>query len=112
MKLVKKTTEEPTEENDNLLKDLYLKNIEDYCNVTFDSEDMPAGVALALDELIRTDPARYNIASEKLADLQISYNGNGVTGGLPAYIRFWIEPYRRVHLVGDKRKRPYNDGRR
>ena len=100
---------EETEQSDSFLKEVYLRQIEDYCNVVFNTEDIPSGVLLALNELVKTDPARYNITSEKLSDMSITYNNSA--NGIPAYIRVWIEPYRRPHLVGNKRKRLYNNGR-
>lgn len=97
------------------LRPLYLAWIEDYCNVTFDAARLPGSVEMALDELVKTDPKRYNIASEKISDMAITYAngggaGAGVAGAIPAYIAAWLEPYRRVHLL-DKKKRPYDDGR-
>lgn len=96
------------------LRPLYLNWIEDYCNVTFDESTLPGSVGLALDELVKTDPKSYNVTSEKLSDMSITYGSGSGAGGagnaVPAYILAWLEPYRRAHLL-DKRKRPYNDGR-
>lgn len=95
------------ERNEELLKEMYLEQLEDYCNVTFPRDNLPGGIALAVNELIQTDPNQYRIASEKLDSMSMTY---ATDGGIPAYIKAWIAPYRRPHLVGDKRKRLYNDG--
>ena len=96
------------------LRPLYLNWIEDYCNVTFDGATLPGSVELALDELVKTDPKSYNVTSEKLSDMSITYGSSASAGGagnaVPSYILAWLEPYRRAHLL-DKGKRPYNDGR-
>lgn len=86
------------------LRELYLRQVEDYCNVIFD--EVPPGVKLALEELIKYDPMRYSVTSEKLSDMSLTYSDNG--GDIPAYIRAWLSPYRRIHLVGNKRKRFYS----
>ena len=93
------------------LRPLYKEWVEDYCNMTFDDYQVPAAVSLALDELVKTDPKSYNISSEKLSDMSITYgggsSGGGNDGGIPKYILAWLEPYRRPFLVSDKRKKPY-----
>lgn len=93
-------------EADNL-KALYLEWIQDYCNLLF-SEPYPAGVQLALDKLIETDPLDYNIASETIDDMSISYGSSN--GDIPIFIKRWLGPYVRPHLVSDKTKRVYKDG--
>lgn len=96
------------------LKELYLKQIEDYCNILF-KYPYPSGIALALDNLVEMDPLKFNVASEKLADMSITYtNGSGAGGGsgLPDYILAWINPYRRPFIMSDKKKKYYDDGRR
>lgn len=93
------------------LRPLYKEWVEDYCNVTFEDGKVPAAISLALDELVKTDPKSYNISSEKLSDMSITYgggtSGGGNDGGIPKYILAWLEPYRRPFLVSDKRKKPY-----
>lgn len=93
------------------LRPLYKEWVEDYCNMTFDDYQVPAAVSLALDELVKTDPKSYNISSEKLSDMSITYGGGSTGGGsgsgIPSYILAWLEPYRRPFLVSDKRKKPY-----
>lgn len=91
------------------LRKLYLEQIEDFCNVTFDRENLPAGVQLSLDELVELDPSTFNITSEKLSDMSTTYTDSG--GSIPGYIQGWLAPYKRLHLVGDKRKRAYSGGR-
>lgn len=93
---------------DEQLKALYLDWIEDYCNLIF-LEPYPAGIKLALDKLVEIDPLDYNIASEKLSDMSLSYGG--VDGDIPKYILHWLSPYRRPHLAGDKSRKIYKDGR-
>lgn len=97
------------------LEGLYLAQIEDYCNIRF-KEPYPSGIALALENLVELDPLKFNIASEKIADMSITYaNGNtagGGSSGLPEFILAWINPYRRPFLMSDKKKKYYDDGRR
>lgn len=92
------------EEEKARLRDLYLGQIEDYCNLSF-KEDLPAGVALALEELVKTDPGKFNIAAEKLSDMAVTYQVAG--DGLPDYIRHWLNPYRRAYILSNKKKREY-----
>ena len=87
-----------------LLEKLYLEQIEDYCNVKFEENNLPAGVNLAIADLIENDPSEYRKTSEKLSDLSITYEA---TGTLPTYILNWLEPYRRPFLVGNKKKKHY-----
>ena len=90
------------------LRELYLKQIEDYCNVIFD--ELPPGAELALEELIKVDPMRYNVTSKKLSDMSMTYADNN--GDIPKYIKTWLSPYRRIFLTGNKEKRPYSGSRR
>lgn len=99
------------EEEREKLRPLYKEWVEDYCNMIFDDGKVPAAISLALDELVKTDPKSFNISSEKLSDMSITYgggsSGGGNGGGIPLYILAWLEPYRRPFLVSDKRKKPY-----
>ena len=99
------------EEEREKLRPLYKEWVEDYCNMTFEDDKVPAAISLALDELVKTDPKSFNISSEKLSDMSITYGsgsaGGGSDGGIPKYILAWLEPYRRPFLVSDKRKKPY-----
>lgn len=103
------------QEEKDRLSGLYLEQIEDYCNIRF-KEPYPSGIALALENLVELDPLKFTIASEKLADMSITYaNGNttgGGSSGLPEFILAWINPYRRPFLMSDKKKKYYDDGRR
>ena len=96
------------EEEKARLRALYLGQIEDYCNLSF-KEDLPAGVALALEELVKTDPGKFNIAAEKLSDMAVTYQVAG--DGLPDYIRHWLNPYRRAFILSNKKEREYRDDR-
>lgn len=99
------------EEEREKLRPLYKEWVEDYCNIKFADKELPAGISLALDELVKVDPMSFNISSEKLSDMSITYgngaSGGGNGGGIPSYILAWLEPYRRPFLVSDKRKKPY-----
>lgn len=103
------------QEEKDRLKGLYLMQIEDYCNIRF-KEPYPSGIVLALENLVELDPLKFTIASEKIADMSITYaNGNSTSGGsagLPEFILAWINPYRRPFLMSDKKKKYYDDGRR
>jgi hypothetical protein len=98
------------EEEREILRTLYLEQIEDFCNVTFDQDDLPGGVGLALNELVKTNPSRYLIQSEKLSDMSKTYGQ--ADGSIPAYIEARLSPYRRIFLVGNKEKRPYSGSKR
>jgi hypothetical protein len=91
------------------LRKAYLEQIEDYCNVTFDEDNLPGGIKVALTELVSINPSEYRISSEKIDGLAKTYSNTD--GDIPKYIRTWLEPYRRLHLVGNKKKRPYDAGR-
>jgi len=98
------------------LEGLYLMQIEDYCNIRF-KEPYPSGIALALENLVKMDPLKFGIASEKIADMSITYanssgSATGGSSGLPDFILTWINPYRRPFLMSDKKKKYYDDGRR
>lgn len=98
------------------LEGLYLMQIEDYCNIRF-KEPYPSGIALALENLVELDPLKFNIASEKIADMSITYansnsSASGGSSGLPDFILAWINPYRRPFIMSDKKKKYYDDGRR
>ena len=103
------------QEEKDRLSGLYLAQIEDYCNIRF-KEPYPSGIALALENLVELDPLKFNVASEKLADMSITYTQSGASGGgssgLPDFIMAWINPYRRPFLMSDKKKKYYDDGRR
>lgn len=88
-------------------KTFYIKYIEDYCNQFFDTKNLPAGITLALELLDTIDPLKIGIAAESVGDLSITYKENE----MPQSIATLLAPYVRPHLVGDKRKRDYNDGR-
>lgn len=102
------------EEKKKRLEGLYLTQIEDYCNIRF-KEPYPSGVRLALDNLVEMDPLKFNVSSEKLADMTITYNSSSVAAGngnIPDFILSWIRPYRRPFIVSNKVKKYYDDGRR
>lgn len=78
------------------IKQAYLEWIEDYTNNKFDKDNLPGGVKLALDNLVKIDPLRLNILSEKIADLSQTYANDG---NIPQFIYNWIKPYKRVKSI-------------
>lgn len=78
------------------IKQAYLEWIEDYSNNKFDKDNLPGGVKLALDNLVKIDPLRLNILSEKIADLSQTYTNDG---NIPQFIYNWIKPYKRVKSI-------------
>lgn len=90
------------------IKEIYIQDIEDYCNVIFDRDNLPAGVKIALMKCMEYDPSNYGIASEQLSDMSQTYKN---TDELIKEIHSSIQKYARLHLAGDKAKRPYVSGR-
>lgn len=91
-----------------IIEELILEDIEDYCNVTFDRNNLPAGVVLAIHRKLKQDDS-YGITSEKIADMSKSYADPTL---LEQHWTTSLEKYARPHLTGNKMKRPYRDGRR
>lgn len=92
-----------------ILEELTLEDIEDYCNVTFDRDNLPGGVVLAIHRKMKQDSVGYGVTSEKIADMSKSYADPSILNG---HWTTTIQKYARPHLVGNKMKRPYIDGRR
>lgn len=87
------------------LQKLYLEQIEEYCNFEFDPDNLPGGIALALEEMVKVDPSNYSMASKRLDDMTITYYNTG--SAIPNYILGWINPYRRAHLIDNKVKKKW-----
>lgn len=75
------------------VRQAYLDWIEDFCNNEFDKYNLPGGVKLALDQLVKIDPLDFNIASESMADLSQTFANDG---DIPKFIYKWIDPYKRL----------------
>lgn len=90
-----------------LIEKMILEDIEDYCNVTFDKDNLPSGVVLAIHRKMKQDDS-YGISSESISDMSKSYVDTSI---LDKNWRTSLSKYARPHLVGNKDKRPYNDGR-
>ena len=74
----------------------YLEWIERYCNNKFDEGNLPGGIKLALDNLIKLDPLSFNVVSEKLSDMSQTFSNDG---GIPKFIYAWINPYVRLRSL-------------
>ena len=79
------------------VRQAYLEWIEDYCNNTFDKDNLPGGVKLALDQLIKIDPLRFSIQSEQIGDLSQTFANDD--GDMPKFIYKWIDPYKRLKSI-------------
>lgn len=78
------------------LRDAYLEWIERYCNNKFKKDDLPGGIKLALDQLIKIDPLDFNITSEKLSDMSQTFASDG---DMPTFIYKWIDPYKKLRSL-------------
>lgn len=78
------------------LKAAYLDWIEKYCNNTFDKDNLPGGIKIALDLFIKIDPLDFNITSEKLSDMAQSFANNG---DIPKYLYRYLDPYKRLRSL-------------
>lgn len=87
---------------------IFLGLIEDYCNVKFDEENLPAGVKLAIAELSDYNPSSARVSSEKLSDMSISYAVS--EKALPLSVINYLAPYRKPYLVGNKARKEYKGG--
>ena len=86
------------------VKEIYLKKIEEITNTTFNRNDLPGGIEIALLKLISIDPENIGVASEKLNDMSQTFNS---PTEIYKSITIELAPYCRPHLISDKRKRPY-----
>jgi len=78
------------------IKQAYLEWIGRYCNNKFDMGNLPGGIKLALDNLVKLDPLEFNIASESLSDMSKTYVNDG---DIPKFIYKWIDPYKRLRSL-------------
>lgn len=76
------------------LKELYIEWIEDETNNKFDRENLPSGVILASDLLVKLDPLDFDVVSEKLSDMSQTFANN--EKGIPLKVMRWIRPYYNV----------------
>jgi len=78
------------------LKTFYKNWIKDYCNNDFlddeGNENLPAGVELVLDKLVDFHKQDLNVASEKIADLSVSYFQDQI----PTRIKQMLDPYKKM----------------
>lgn len=81
-----------------MLEELYLEWCMDYCNNYFDKDNLPSGIKLAIQELVKIDPLQFGISSQSLHDMSITYAETG-DSGIPKYILGWLEPYRRLKTL-------------
>jgi hypothetical protein len=76
------------------LRTEYLGFIEDETNNKFDPDNLPSGVKLALDMLVKLDPMDFDIASESIGDMSQSFVTNDE--GIPIKVLRWLKPYYRL----------------
>ena len=76
------------------LKLEYLRWIMDETNNKFDFTDLPGGVKIALDLLVKLDPLEFDVVSEKLSDMSQTFAVN--ENGIPLKVMAWLKPYYRL----------------
>ena len=76
------------------LRKLYINWCEDETRNKFGKDNLPAGVKLAVDLLIELDPLEFDVTSEKLSDMSITYATN--EDGIPLKVLRWLKPYYRL----------------
>jgi len=78
------------------VREAYLEWINDFCNQNYTEDDMPGGVKLALDQLVKMSALPVGVTSESVADLSRSFS---IAQEIPAPIRTKLYPYRRMPTV-------------
>lgn len=73
----------------------YLRWIEEYTNNQFDRDNLPGGVALALERLEELHKQNPTVTSERVGDLSRSFS----TDGIPAQVVELLRPYRRLRSI-------------
>lgn len=86
------------------VREIYIRKIEEITNTTFDRNDLPGGIEIALLKLMSIDPENLGVASEKLNDMSQTFNS---PSEVYKSITIELAPYCRPHLISDKRKRKY-----
>lgn len=76
------------------LKIAYLEFIEDETNNKFDENNLPGGIKIALDLLVKLDPLDFDVVSEKLSDMSQTFAAN--EKGIPLKVMAWLKPYYRL----------------
>lgn len=79
------------------LRELYIEWCEDETGNTFDKDNLKAGVSLAVDLLMKLDPLEFDVTSEKLSDMSITYATN--EEGIPLKVLRWLKPYYRLRSL-------------
>lgn len=76
------------------LRKSYLGFIEDETNNKFNKDNLPGGVKISLDLLVKLDPLEFDVVSEKISDMSQTYAVN--EDGIPLKVIRWLKPYYRL----------------
>lgn len=75
----------------------YLDWIIDETNNDFGNGELPSGIEIALDLLIKLDPLEFGVVSESIEGLSQSFASND--DGIPLKIMRWLKPYYRLKSI-------------
>lgn len=81
---------------DEEIKTSYIEWMEMKTNNKFDIDNLPGGIKLALEQLIKTDPLSFSVTSEKLSDMSQTFANDG---GVPKIIMDYLKPYRVLRFI-------------
>lgn len=80
----------------------YLDWINAYCGQTFDEENLPGAIELAIEKLIKREDIPIGVSSQTVGDISISYTkeeGIGGQGSLPFDISLLLAPYVKMRTI-------------
>ena len=83
--------------DDAKLKELYIQWCEDETRNTFDKDNLPPGIELAVNLLMKLDPLEFDVTSEKLSDMSTTYATS--EEGIPLKVLRWLKPYYRLRSL-------------
>lgn len=75
----------------------YLDWIIDETNNDFGNGELPGGIEIALDLLVKLDPLEFGVVSESIEGLSQSFASND--DGIPLKVMRWLKPYYRLKSI-------------
>ncbi len=80
----------------------YLSWINDYCNQSFDENNLPGIIEIALQKLIKMEEIPIGVSSQTVGDISISYARDDTSGGqsgMPPEIARLLAPYIKMRTI-------------